>query len=207
MPSCGPSGVFVRHELSAAGPGYSLRPVTLDDAETLVALRARGERTRYLNAVSPDPEAQRDWLRRYFEREGDWYFAIVRNDTGATEGFVGLYDLSVGAGGREAEWGRWILREGSLAAAASALLVYRVAFSRLGLDALYCRTVADNAAVVSFHDRCGCRLRRVLPGAITLDGQPFDAVEHRFEAADLATLEASLSPLATRIAGRLGAPR
>lgn len=189
----------MRHEVALRGEGFGLRPVTLDDAEAIVALRAPSERTRFLHTTSPDPAVQRAWLTRYFARPGDWYFAIERLADSTVEGFVGIYDQA----GDAAEWGRWVLREGSLAATESALLVYRAAFGPIGLRTLYCRTIADNAAVVSFHDRYGAHTRQRIEEAVELDGAKAAVIEHRFTRDDLPAIEAALGPLASRIASRL----
>lgn len=185
------------------GAAFCLRPVTLDDARAIVELRRESERTQYLHPVASDPQLQREWLERYFERAGDWYFAIVRKASGDVEGFVGICDVRLDAGRRIGEWGRWILRGGSLGATESALLVYRAAFNELGLDLVYCRTVADNAPVVAFHDRCSPSARSVLPDHVELRGQRYDMIEHRFERTQLAAIEAVLAPMSTRIARRL----
>lgn len=148
-----------------------------------MALRTNPERARYLNPISPDIDRQRSWIEAYLERGGDWYFAVARNVDGQTEGFVGIYDLDEVA--RRAEWGRWILRAGSLAAIESARLVYEVAFDALNLQEVYCRTVAENAQVVSFHDACGLVRAAVHEKAFRPPWAPegLDMVEHRLDRA------------------------
>jgi RimJ/RimL family protein N-acetyltransferase len=164
------------HNLAADGYGFRLRPIKLDDAGFLTELRSDPSRTTYLHPVSSDPSYQHEWLTTYLGRAGDYYFVVERTSDLRREGTVGLYDVD--GQSSSAEWGRWILQPGSVAAAASALLIYQIAFDVMGLGRVYCRTVADNASVVSFHDRCGLTRTGVLPGHFVLRGQRFDAVEH-----------------------------
>ncbi len=166
----------MRHDVELDGVAFRLRPITSDDAAFIVALRGDARLSRFLHRSAPDVGAQQRWLQAYFDRPGDYYFIIERRADGSAEGAVGIYDLDEAA--RRAEWGRWVLRPGSLAAAESAWLVYRVAFDLLGLALVYCRTVAANQRVVSFHAACGLTTHATLPGHAVLDGVPHDVVEH-----------------------------
>lgn len=164
----------MKHTYKLEGYCYRLRPIKRTDAQTIVDIRGGdAERNRYIHAIAPDAAAQERWLDEYFERDGDCYFAVENRVTGETEGLISFYD----AVGGKAEWGRWVLRGGSLAAAESVWLLYRIAFEQAGLEELYCRTIADNAAVVSFHTSIGERTRTVYPGMFELNGQRYDAVE------------------------------
>jgi RimJ/RimL family protein N-acetyltransferase len=181
-----------------AGPAFRLRPAGEGDAAFIVALRSDPALNAWVNPTSPRVEDQLAWLSKYFEREGDWYFVVERLD-GTAEGLIGIYDQA----GGEAEWGRWLLRPGSLAAVESVLLMYRAAFGSLGLDAVHCRTAAANERVVSFHDSCGIAERRVLPGCLELHGQRQDAVEHRLTRAAWPAVEERLAKLAQLTARRM----
>ena len=55
--------------------------------------------------------------------------------------------------------------------------MYRLGFEALGLDLLYCRTIAANQRVVSFHTSCGLTAHATLPGFATIDGVAYDVVE------------------------------
>lgn len=189
----------MRHELSLQGAAFRLRPVRDEDAGFIVGLRSDPELGRWLNPTSPRVEDQLSWLARYYERPGDYYFVIERLSTGAAEGLIGLYDVE----GGEAEWGRWLLKPGSLAAVESAALVYRCAFELLKLEAVCCRTLAANARVVSFHDSCGIPERRLLPGHVELRGERVDAVEHRLTRAAWPAIDFRLTALAQLTARRL----
>lgn len=188
----------MRHELSGIGDAFALRPVTLEDSEFIIELRTNPQLSRHIHATSADPTAQRAWIERYFARPGDYYFIIENRITGRPEGTISIYDQS--ADGAEAEWGRWILAPGSAAAVESVLLLYRIAFGPLDLGRLFCRTLARNEKVVSFHASCGLVDGGLLPGAFEIDGAPVDAREQYITAGMWTDVEAKLAPLAARTA-------
>jgi RimJ/RimL family protein N-acetyltransferase len=142
----------VRHEYRLEGPAFRLRPVHTGDATFIVGLRTDRKRSRFLNATSPLVQDHLAWTETYFQRPGDYYFIVERRSTSAPEGAIALYHES-SAG--EAEWGRWILQPGSLAAAESALLIYRFAFDVRALARVYCRTLRENQSVIAFHASTG----------------------------------------------------
>ena len=167
----------MQHDLRLCGYAFALRPVTLEDAPFIVAVRTSDpQRVRYLHPISSDVEQQRTWLNRYFERTDDYYWVVERMNTKEREGLVGIYGMDLKC--RTAEWGRWVLRPGSLAAVESAWLIYRVAFEQMKLDSLYCLTVADNSPVLSFHDSCGLCRTGLLPGHFQLGDRRHDGVKH-----------------------------
>jgi len=165
----------VRHDLRLDGPAFRLRPVDLSDAEGIVALRRDPRRSSFIHETDSSVAAQIRWLEAYFEREGDYYWAIERRSDGSTEGFLGIYDVV----GNQAEWGRWVLRPGSLAAPESAWLVHEAGFTLLTLESLLTRTLVENRAVVALHGRYGVQTVRTLPAYAVIDGVPQDAVEGR----------------------------
>jgi RimJ/RimL family protein N-acetyltransferase len=142
----------VDHDITRRGELVSLRPVTRDDAQFILDLRTDEILGRHLHKTSPELDAQIAWMERYFERQGDWYFIIEETSSGVPVGTVAIYDADARTA---AEWGRWIVRPGAMAAPESALLLYCVAFDDLRFDSVYCRTREANSHVVSFHDAVG----------------------------------------------------
>src|SRR4051794_16740069 len=136
----------MRHDVTLRGEAFGLRPVALADVDFIVGLRNEPDRARFINRTSSDPADQARWLTAYFARPDDYYWIVEHLASGRAEGTIGIY--GVDAGRRSAEWGRWVLRAGSLAAVESALLVYRAAFGPLALDEVLCRTLVENAQVV-----------------------------------------------------------
>ena len=164
----------MKHRYSLDGYAYRLRPVKMTDAKFIVETRLEDlERNQFIHRISPDVSEQEKWLEAYFERENDYYFIVENRVTGNAEGLISIYDVMDG----KAEWGRWVLKKGSLASAESVYLLYRIAFEQIGLNELYCRTIADNVSVVSFHTSIGEKLRQVHKEIFFLNGQMYDAVE------------------------------
>lgn len=167
----------MRHNCLVKGFAFSLRPVGIGDAEFIVQIRTEyPARVRYLHPIAPDVQLQREWITRYLERQNDYYWVIERSDTHKPEGLIGIYDVNSVT--QTAEWGRWVLSSGSLAAIESVLLLYRLAFEFLKLGSLYCITVAENLPVVSFHDSCGMPRAGLLKNHFILGGRQYDAVKH-----------------------------
>jgi RimJ/RimL family protein N-acetyltransferase len=171
--------------------------VDLADATFIVELRARAG--RFLNRGAASVSDQLVWLETYFEREGDYYFVIEAANGNRREGLVGLYGINAR---REAEWGRWILVPDSNAAVESALLLYRCAFDELHLNQVSCRTLADNAKVVAFHDSCGLA-RGPSPVSIEHHGKAQAAIEHMLSKSDWPRVRSHLDRLASRFARRV----
>jgi RimJ/RimL family protein N-acetyltransferase len=191
----------MNHDLRIRGFAFGLRPVTLDDAEFIVELRGDRHRTRYLHPIPPSVEAQRAYIREYFERPGDYYFVIERQADNSCEGLVAIYNGNLEK--RTADWGRWILPPGSWASVESALRIYEAAFDYLQLEEVRSQTFCTNAHVVAFHDRCGVPRRGVLRGYYTIEEEKIDVVEHMLRRGGWPKIRQSLEPLAKRIAERL----
>jgi len=163
----------MKHRIIQEGLCYRLRPITVIDAEKVVELRTLDQNI-YVHPISTDPVEQVEWIKSYEHREGDYYFAIENRLTSEVEGLIGIYNMEKGQG----EWGRWVIRPGSLAAVESVELLYRIAFERLSLTKLYCRTIINNTNVVSFHDSIGELRGDILRGYCEINGKLYDAVEH-----------------------------
>ena len=191
----------MRHNIVIDGLAFRLRPIADSDASFVINLRSDPTLSRFLHATPLIVENQLSWQAQYYERPGDWYFVLEHRCDSKPEGLISLYDHNTQK--RSAEWGRWILRPNSLAAVESAWLIYRCAFEQLDLSEVYCRTVADNQSVVSFHDSCGISKRTLLPSHFNLNGRTLDAVEHRVDEVTWRTLRPRLEQLAQRVARRL----
>lgn len=163
----------MNHDYHIDGLAFRLRPVTTDDAAFILSLRTNPNLNQYLNPVSGKVEDQIKWIESYFVRENDYYFIVEKIKNNQPEGLISLYDIIPEK--KEGEWGRWILKEESNAAVESASLIYDFAFSILKLERIYCRTVADNKKVCSFHDSCGLTRSTILKNYF-LDKH--DAQEH-----------------------------
>ena len=198
MPSSKPWSASVRHDLSVEGHGFQLRPAYMPDAEFIVEIRNDPDLGEFIQRGANTVTDQMEWMNTYFSRVGDYLFIVERKD-GTAEGIVGVYEVNKGA----AEWGRWVLRRGSLAAVESALGAYRVGFELLDLERVYCRTVAANVHVVSFHDSCGLR-RTNRPGLeAQIGSKRLAMVEHELTRDSWPAVRERLDRQAFRIASRL----
>ncbi len=188
----------MRHDVALEGAAFRLRPVVTADAGGIVALRRDPARSRFLHATDASVAAQERWLEAYLERPDDYYWAVERLADGTVEGYVGVYDVD----GDRAEWGRWVLRPGSLAGPESAWLVHEAAFGPLGLRTVLTRTLAGNEPVLAFHRRYGAEVLRTVPRYATIDGVVHDAVEARMTRAHwLSSAGPVLRAAAERAAG------
>lgn len=165
----------MKHNIIVEGVGYRLRPVKISDAQKVIEIRLEDmQRNQYINKISTEVAVQEKWISEYLERDGDYYFVIENTLSGCTEGLIGIYDISDGRG----EWGRWVVKKSSLAAIESVDLIFKAAFDHIGLSEVFCRTVEQNTAVVSFHDSLNEIRRGVLEGHFVIENESFNAVEH-----------------------------
>lgn len=196
----------MQHSVQIEGFAFRLRPVGVGDAKFIVDLRAGNpHRTRYLHPIPNDIAFQIQWIMDYLKRENDYYWVVERKATGEPEGLVGIYDVDREGGC--AVWGRWVLKPSSLAAAECVWMVYTAAFSELALTSVCSMTVAENEAVLSFHDSCGLRRAEVVRSAFCLTDGRHDAVKHVCDLANWPTVKNRLESLARPIANRLNGKR
>jgi len=165
----------MKHNYSADGFLYRLRPVKLSDARFIIDTRLEDvERNKFIHKISADEDSQRQWISDYLQRQGDYYFVIENKLTKESEGLIGFYNEKDGS----AEWGRWVIKKNSLAAVESVDLMYQIAFEQIGLNELYCRTLELNESVVSFHNSIGEKVRGISENQFEIDGRNYNAIEH-----------------------------
>ena len=181
----------MRHTLQAEGFGVRLRPVRIEDAAFIVWLRNLEHVKGRVGDSALDAASQENWLRAYFDREGDYYF-ITETLGGIAVGAYGIYDVI----GASAESGRWIIRPEVPAAIPSAIQAFEIAFERLGLRELRVKTVSTNRTVLSLNRKFGFRQTRVEPAAQLIGGQPVDQVHFLLEAKEWPKIREGLLPLA-----------
>ncbi len=165
----------MKKNITEEGLNYRLRMVNANDADFIIYIRTEDlERSRYIHPISCDVQKQKEWIEQYLKKDNDYYFVIENKISGKPEGLISIYNIEHS----KAEWGRWILKKGSLASFESVLLIFEVAFNRLALNEVYCRTIADNKPVVEFHELIQEKFRSKLINFFTLDDKSFDAIEH-----------------------------
>jgi hypothetical protein len=161
--------------ISVEGIAYRLKSVSVEDAEFIIEVRLEdASRNQYINRISGSVDDQINWIKKHLLKNDDYYFVIENKLTGQKEGLIGLYDVKDGS----AEWGRWVLKKGSLASVESVDLILKFAFENLKLPKVYCHTIAENKTVVAFHDNIK-ELRSSEPGPmITLQDVQYESIEH-----------------------------
>ncbi len=192
----------MKHNIYIKGHAFSLRPIELSDAQLIVKLRTtQPERSQFIHPIPTDVSLQESYLQRYFNLPNDYYFVVERIKSCQPEGLIGIYDLDKQS--KSAEWGRWILAANSLAAIESCWLIYQVAFKYLQLQQVYCRTIAQNQSVVSFHDSCGLSRNQILPQYFKLGEEQYDAIEHILVESEWESVNQKLEARSQQVAGRL----
>ena len=181
----------MRHTMQTEGFGVRLRPVRFEDAAFIVWLRNLDHAKGRVGDSAMNVGAQEDWLRVYFDREGDYYF-IIETLGQIAVGAYGVYDVR----GTSAESGRWITRPDVPAAVPSAIQAFDIAFGRLGLLELRVKTVSTNRPVLSLNRKFGFRQTRVEPAAQVIGGQAVDLVHFVLQGRDWPQIRAGLLPLA-----------
>ncbi|WP_178087292.1 GNAT family N-acetyltransferase [Pseudomonas sp. C27(2019)] len=132
-----------------------MRFVEERDAEFILKLRLDEKYNQFLSSVSPDLQAQKDWIKKYKHEEHarqQFYFIIERLD-GTPCGTVRVYDLTEDS----FCWGSWILNEDKtrFAAIESAFLVYKFGFEELSYKKSHFDVMKGNERVISFHKKMG----------------------------------------------------
>jgi len=137
------------------GKNIRLRLVEEKDADFILTLRLDNRYNTFLSSVSPDIEAQKNWIRRYKddEKKGIQYYFIIERLDGTPCGTVRIYDIR----NDSFCWGSWILNENKTryAALESAFLVYDFGFKQLGFKKSHFDVMKGNKGVIKFHARMG----------------------------------------------------
>lgn len=142
---------------------FKLRPVRESDASDIIKLRRAPGNAKYINKTSENIDAQINYIRTTNNKTDDHFFAVENRSTAEFFGTVAIYDIKVVNGQTSGEWGRFILWPHLCVAIETCALIYKFAFEHLNMDRVYCRTVAENKAVVSLHDSIGLTRTVVLP--------------------------------------------
>jgi RimJ/RimL family protein N-acetyltransferase len=186
----------VKHTIQIKGYAFQLRPIEYADAQFIVEVRTP-DRSAFMQPIERSVEAQRAFLEAYFQKADDYYFVVERADSQHREGLTGL--LNFDQQHKSAEWGRHILLPNSAAAAESALLVFRLAFERFGLDELRGTVLTGNKRMISYLDSCGFTRRGVVH--FPVGGVMRDSFEYVLSRARWREVESSLDDLARMAAG------
>ena len=180
------------HAITAARAGVRLRPVRMGDAEFILRLRRSSHAAGYIGDTATDRAAQEEWLKRYFERNDDYYFIVERVRDGLPVGTLGIYDVKGSVG----EWGRWVIVPGVCAGPASAWLAFHTCFDTLDLKVVLGHVVESNRSVIAFHKRIGNPCAGLSSQRRVIGGKVISQLEYRATTADWPVISATLSRFA-----------
>lgn len=165
----------MKHSIRIEGLNFRLRPIGLDDASKIIEIRNQNsDKNKYIHPVSNILSDQILWIENYFEIQNDYYFAIENKFDDQVEGFIGLYNIDQSTG----EWGRWVLKDGSLSATESFALVHLIGFNILNLSSIYSITVSENYRVIDFHIKTFAEQAGIIENFFDLNGTIFSGIKH-----------------------------
>jgi RimJ/RimL family protein N-acetyltransferase len=192
----------MKHNIRLEGYAYSLRPVELADAEFIVEVRTP-ERSRFMHRIERTVQAQREWLENYFQRPNEYYFLIERMQDHSREGLTSLLDFDEKH--ESAQWGRLILRPGSLGAAETALFVLKLAFDTFGLNEVWGPVLAGNAPMIAYVKSLGFECRETV--SVPVDGKMVEGIRAVLARDRWSSFEEKVTETARQIALRLQSGR
>jgi RimJ/RimL family protein N-acetyltransferase len=181
----------MNHNVSAEGYGVRLRPVRLEDSGFIIWLRNLEHAKGRIGDSATDVANQEAWLKKYFDRQDDYYF-LIETLGGLSVGTYGLWDFHDGG----AESGRWIVRPGVPAAVPSAILGLNIAFGTLGLKQIRVKTVITNASVLSLNRKFGMKQTFVETDSQMIGGKMADQIHFVLSPEDWRAAHERLLPLA-----------
>jgi RimJ/RimL family protein N-acetyltransferase len=165
----------MKHSIIMEGKSYRLRPVSIEDAQTIIDIRQPSNpRNQYIGRISETPADQAAWIANYYTRKGDYYFLGENKFTEKPECLIRLYDVENGKG----EWGSLVTVEGSFAVAEATMLLFDFAFRLINLAEVYCHIIAENTNCINYNDKIGNVRRSLLKDFFELDGKKYDAIDY-----------------------------
>jgi [ribosomal protein S5]-alanine N-acetyltransferase len=152
-----------------------LRPLRVEDAERTFRWR-QGDRASLVNRGARTVEEQAAWIA---SRPRSEYNYVIEVPGRGPVGMVSL--VGIDAGNRHAEPGRFLIGEPDLvrgipAAVEAMMLVYELAFDRLGLTRVHGTVAADNTLMIKWQKYLGMKEEGRLRSHYFLGGKFQDAV-------------------------------
>ena len=188
----------MKHNISLEGYAFSIRPVEIEDAEFIVAIRTP-DRSRFMNQIERSVEAQRRWLEDHFSRPDDYYFVVERKKDLRREGLLGLLDFD--HTNHSAQWGRFIMQPGSLAASEAALLTTRLAFGMFDLNEIWGTVLKDNRAMASYLESLGFHNRETV--TMSVNGKMLEQTKYVLTKDRWKEFESKITKLALFVVDKL----
>lgn len=188
----------MRHSLTSQGYGIRLRPVEMADAPFIVWLRNLDFVRGRVGDSAVDVASQEKWLKKYFQRNGDYYF-LVETMRGIPLGTYSIYNLEA----KRAEIGRLIVRHGVTASIPASILLLDLFYGRMGVTEVYADSVADNFGVHALLRKHGFKEAKQKRAVQIIGGHPVELLHFVQTAEDWPRVRATVVPKAERIKPRI----
>jgi RimJ/RimL family protein N-acetyltransferase len=184
----------LQHNITLEKYGARIRPARLEDAAFLVRLRNSPHALGKLGETSQDVSVQEVWLKKYFQRENDYYFIVERIRDDRSVGACSFYNIQDGV----AEWGRWVIEPRVPAASISMWLSFHAAFDLLGLKTLRFLVAEDNIRTLSIFKRIDAARIGIDPTPRVIRSRSVRLEELRIRRAEWPRVSAQLEARASR---------
>lgn len=156
------------HNITLEGYGIRLRPVKIDDSEFIIKLRNMPHAIGNIGNSAKDLSTQNEWMRKYFQRDNDYYF-IIESPSAVKLGTIGVYDIDFNA--LVAEPGRLVVIPKSLAALPSCILLIDFCFNDLKMQTLKGCIVSTNKKVIIFNQQLGYTITQIVPNEFFINNR------------------------------------
>lgn len=149
----------MKHEFIISKNGYVLKPLELHDIDSLRILRNKDQnRICFLYSEIISEEQQRKWYEGYLEKDGDYMFAIFKENR--PDDFLGaaaIYNFN--NENNSAEFGRIVLDKTKLTGSGIGTLVTNeicnFSFKQFNLNEIVLEVFEDNVAAVKTYEKVG----------------------------------------------------
>jgi len=188
----------MNHSLVAEGFGIRLRPVQMEDAAFLVWLRNLDHAKGMIGDSATDTASQEEWLKTYFERDGDYYF-VIETTCGIPVGAFGYYNMT----SESCDIGRWVVWPVVPAGVPSIIPALDMGFQHLGIHKLQLTVVSTNQRAINLYRRLCFREMHVETGAQIINGESVDQIHMVMEEDDWAKGRKTIMPVALMLGARI----
>jgi UDP-4-amino-4,6-dideoxy-N-acetyl-beta-L-altrosamine N-acetyltransferase len=157
-------------------PNVTLRPLTEDDRDRVLAWRNSPDVAAYMYTDDPiPPDAHARWLTAALDDPRRVYWIIQMN--GAPVGLANLADID--QRNSRCAWAYYLADpavRGKSIGAVVEVMVLDIVFGEMGLNKLWCEVLASNSAVWRLHQKFGFRQEALLRDHVRKGGEAHDVV-------------------------------
>ncbi|WP_330666319.1 nucleotide sugar dehydrogenase [Vallitalea sp.] len=149
----------MKHEYVVNEDNISLRPINIDDLQSVVLWRNKSfVRKWFINDNLIELEKQKNWFSRYLNTPNDYIFIIDEDkEFKQAIGMVALYNIE----DDEAEFGRFFIgvdkARGKGLGTKVVKMVCQFAIQKLKIQKVYLEVLEHNIAAKSVYEKCGFR--------------------------------------------------